>query len=506
MRLAVSSVAADARAGDRGTARGVAVDDLESESHETFRNELTSVAPDGRRRWIYARQPSGRFYRARTLVAIVLLGFLCSAPFVRVNGLPLVLLDVINRRFVFFGLLFWPQDFHLVVLIVLAALVTLVLTTAAIGRVWCGWLCPQTVFMEMVFRRIEFLIDGSAEQQVRRHRGPWTFDRLWRFVVKQVVFFALSFLIANLFLAYVIGAEALWKIVTDPPREHLAGLSMLTGFSFVFYAVFARFREQACILACPYGRVMSSLVDRRTITVAYDFRRGEPRGKLAAREGQSAESVRGDCIDCHRCVTVCPTGIDIRNGIQLECVACTACADACDDVMTRINRPRGLIRYTSHEVISGASPRLLTPRLAAYGAVWLLLIATAVIMLARRPAIDVLILRQAGALFAEQPNGDVVNLYTVQVFNRSTSARAVAIRAVSPAGASVRPLAPFQRVGAHAMQEGQFLLTVPRASLEGAATRVRFEVRDEGSSSAWIVDSSAIGPGAGAGSRSRGES
>jgi cytochrome c oxidase accessory protein FixG len=210
---------------------------------------------------------------------------------------------------------------------------------------------------------------------------------------------------------------------------------------------------------------------------------------------QAAWPARGDCIDCHRCVTVCPTGIDIRNGIQLECVACTACADACDDVMTRINRPRGLIRYTSHEAISGAAPRLLTPRIAAYGAVWLLLIAIAGIMLARRPAIDVLILRQAGALFAEQPNGDVVNLYTVQVFNRSTAVRDVRIRALSPAGASVRPLAPFQRVGAHAMQEGQFLLTVPRTSLAGPATRVRFEVRDQGSAS-WIVDSSAIGPGA----------
>jgi cytochrome c oxidase accessory protein FixG len=484
--------------------RLTASDDLES--HETFRNELSSIAPDGRRRWVYARQPSGRFYRARTLVAIVLLGFLCSAPFVRVNGLPLVLLDVINRRFVLFGLLFWPQDFHLVVLIVLAAIVTLVLTTAAVGRVWCGWLCPQTVFMEMVFRRIEFLIDGSAEQQVRRHRGPWTFDRLWRLVLKQAVFFFLSFLIANLFLAYVIGAEALWKIVTDPPREHLAGLGMLTTFSLVFYAVFARFREQACVLACPYGRVMSSLVDRRTITVAYDSRRGEPRGKLAAAGGAAAHatsSTRGDCIDCHRCVTVCPTGIDIRNGVQLECVACTACVDACDEVMTRINRPPGLIRYTSHEVISGVAPRLLTPRIAAYGGVWLLLIASAGVMLARRPAIDVLILRQAGALFAEQPNGDVVNLYTVQVFNRSISERAVAIRAVSPAGASVRPLAPYQRVGAHAMQEGQFLLTVPRTSLQGAATRVRFEVRDEGAES-WIVDSSVIGPATGG--RARGES
>jgi cytochrome c oxidase accessory protein FixG len=208
----------------------------------------------------------------------------------------------------------------------------------------------------------------------------------------------------------------------------------------------------------------------------------------------AAVSTRGDCIDCHRCVTVCPTGIDIRNGIQLECVACSACADACDEVMVRINRPRGLIRYTSPDLIAGRTRRLLTPRLLAYGAVWLALVAGVGVLLVRRPAIDVLILRQAGALFAVEPNGDVVNLYTVQVFNRSASPRDVTIRAASPMNAWVRPLAPFQRVGAHAMQEGQFLLTVPRNSLSGAATRIQFEIRDRRGVS-WMVDSSAIGPG-----------
>ena len=348
--------------------------------------------------------------------------------------------------------------------------------------------------MEMVFRRIEFLIDGSAEQQMRRHRGPWTFERIWRTVLKQAVFFGVSFFIANLFLAWVIGAGPLWRIVTDPPSEHFAGLAMLTTFSLVFYAVFARFREQACILACPYGRVMSSLVDRRTITVTYDTGRGEPRGRMTS-DAQAA-AAQGDCIDCRRCVTVCPTGIDIRNGIQLECVACTACIDACDDVMVRIDRPRGLIRYTSHDAVSKVTHRLLTPRLVAYAGVWLLLMATAGVLLVRRPATDVLILRQAGSLFAQQQNGDVVNLYTVQVFNRSASPREVKIRAASPEGASVRPLAPFAHVGAHAMQEGQFLLTVPRASLGGLATRVQFEVTEEGSAPRTI-ESSVIGPGGG---------
>src|SRR5262245_37927264 len=244
-----------------------------------------------------------------------------------------MMFNVIDRRFVLFGLLFWPQDFYLVVLIALTVLVTLILSTVAIGRVWCGWLCPQTIFLEMLFRKIEYLVDRSAEEQLRRHRGPWTTSRIGRTALKQAIFFGLSFLIANVFLAYIIGADELWRIVTDPPRQHLGGLVAITIFSGVFHAVFARFREQACILACPYGRVMSSLIDRHTITVTYDFRRGEPRGRIV--KSQAAEGARGDCIDCHQCVTVCPTGIDIRNGMQLECVNCTACIDACDDVMRR---------------------------------------------------------------------------------------------------------------------------------------------------------------------------
>ena len=379
---------------------------IEDQAHETFRNELASVAPDGRRRWIYARQPDGWFYNARTIVAAILLVFLFVAPFIRVNCLPFVLLNLIERRFVIFGVLFWPQDFYQVVLILLLILVTLALSTAAIGRIWCGWLCPQTVFMEMVFRRIEFLIEGSALQQMRRNRGPWNADRLWRAAVKHAVFFGLSFVIANLFLAYIIGTDALRVIVTDPPREHLTGLVIITLFSLTFYAVFARFREQACVLACPYGRYMSSLIDRQTVTVTYDVSRGEPRGHL---DRQAAASPHGDCVDCHQCVTVCPTGIDIRNGVQLECVNCAACADACDGVMTRLSRKTGLIRLTSHDAVSGGSPHWLTPRIKAYGAVWLALVVAVGVLMARRPDLDVLILRQAGTLFGAEASGAIVS-------------------------------------------------------------------------------------------------
>lgn len=467
------------------------------DAHETFRNELASVAPDGRRRWIYARKPAGRFYNRRTWLSVFLLAFLFSAPFVRINGQPLMLLNVLERKFVILGTVFWPQDFYLIVLIALALLVTLALSTAAVGRVWCGWLCPQTVFMEMLFRKIEFLIEGSAERQMRRDRGPWNADRIWRKGLKHGVFFALSFAIANVFLAYIIGSEALVAIVTAPPREHLGGLIAITIFSLVFYAVFARFREQACVLACPYGRYMSSLVDRNTVTVTYDFGRGEPRGHLLHGRPTAAQgdaSSPGDCVDCHQCVTVCPTGIDIRNGVQLECVNCAACIDACDSVMRRLNRAPGLIRMTSHAAVSGGAARWLTPRIKAYALVWLVLISAVGTLVAARPDVDVLILRQAGTMYATEATGEIVNLYTVQVFNRSARAREIEITAAMP-GARVEVLGPLRRLAPHALQEGRLLLAVPAAGLDGAVTPVRFEVRVDGGP-ARAFPSSLVGPGA----------
>jgi cytochrome c oxidase accessory protein FixG len=384
------------------------------QEHETFRNELASVHTDGRRKWVYARKPAGRFYTRRTVLSWFLLVFLFTAPFIKVAGQPLVLLNFLERRFVLFGLAFWPQDFYLVVLVALTVLLTLALSTTAVGRIWCGWLCPQTVFMEMLFRKIEYVIDGSAEQQLRRHRGPWTADRLVRFAIKQSVFVALSFVIANVFLAYIIGSDALIGIITSPPAEHWRGLVAISIFSLVFYGVFARFREQACTLACPYGRVMSALIDTRTITVTYDRVRGEPRGHRTAHDAAPA----CDCVYCGQCVTVCPTGIDIRNGIQLECVNCAACVDACDNVMTKLHRPIGLIRLTSHEAIMTGRTSWLTPRVKAYAAIWLLMATATTTLIARRPELSVLLLRQPGTLYANVGDG-VRNFYNLQVITRT---------------------------------------------------------------------------------------
>jgi cytochrome c oxidase accessory protein FixG len=461
------------------------------DEHDSFRDALASVHKDGRRKWIYARQPAGRYYRARTWLSWVLLAFLFGAPFVQLNGHPLILLDFLHRRFVVFGLVFWPQDFYLAVLLALTLLVTLALSTTAVGRIWCGWLCPQTVFMEMLFRKIEYLIDGSAAEQIRRDRAPRSLATAWRRVAKHAIFFALSFAIANVFLAYLIGAPELWSIVTDPPSEHLVGLVAITVFSLLFYGVFARFREQACTLACPYGRVMSALIDRHTLTVTYDHRRGEPRGHL--QRTTAATPATGDCVDCGQCVTVCPTGIDIRNGLQLECVNCTACIDACDSVMTRIGRPTGLIRIASEEGIRTGVSHWLTGRVKAYGAIWLVLAATVTSLILLRPDLDVLILRQPGTLYSTLDDGAIANFYNVQVINRTNRTRTLEYRALAPAGASIMPLGPITEAGPHALVESRLLLKVPAPSVAGGSTPVRFEVRADGVT-LDTIESSLIGP------------
>lgn len=460
-----------------------------TEDHETFRNELASVARDGRRRWIYARQPSGRLYQVRTVVSVFLLAFLLLAPFITVHGQPLMLLDVLNRRFVILATLFMPQDFYIVVVVALSVLVTIVLSTVVVGRIWCGWLCPQTIFMEMVFRRIEYLIDGSAEQQLRAERGPRTAHVWLRKGIKHAIFFGLSFVLANVFLAWIIGAGPLITIATDSPRRHLAGLFAIVGFSVVFYAVFARFREQACVLACPYGRMLSSLVDAETVTVTYDAGRGEPRSRLLRQDGSKHT---GDCIDCHRCVTVCPTGIDIRNGIQLECVACTACIDACNDVMLRVGRRPGLIRHTSAERVRGGSVRLMRTRVVAYAAVWAVLVSSVIVLIMVRRDLDFVILRQPGTLYATIAGGDVANFYTLEGLNRSGRPAPFSVEVLAPAGAQVTILGSSE-VPPYGVLDARLLLRLPSSAVLGTTTPVRLAVRS-GDRVVQQIDSAFLGP------------
>ena len=331
---------------------------------EDFRDHISTISEDGDRAWIYPKKPKGKHYNKRTIVSIVLLALLFGGPFMKIAGHPLMLFNVLQRKFIVFGVPFWPQDFFLFVLAMLTFFVFIILFTAIFGRVWCGWACPQTIFMELVFRKIEYAIEGDSTQQKVLNKAPWTTDKIKKKFFKHGIFFILAFLIANTFLAYIIGIDDLKLLVTEGPASHMGGFIALVVFTGAFYGVYARFREQACLVVCPYGRLQGVLLDRNSVVIAYDYVRGEPRGKMHKNE----ERKFGDCIDCHACVHVCPTGIDIRNGTQLECVNCTACIDACDDVMDKVGLNKGLIRYASENSIAQKEKFKITTRVIGYSA------------------------------------------------------------------------------------------------------------------------------------------
>lgn len=460
------------------------------DDHERFRAELASVRPDGRRKWIYARKPEGRFTTARTIVAVTLLAFLVISPFIHVGGFQFILLNVVRREFVIFGYPFWPNDFYLIALSFLALLVSIVLFTATIGRVWCGWLCPQTIFLETIFRRLEWAIEGGPKEQAARHAGPWTFDRTWRFLLKNALFWAVSFGIANVFLAYLISSDTLLSYVYDGPFAHLDVFIPLVLFTSVFFLVFARFREQACVIVCPYGRFMSALVDENTVAVTYDFRRGEQRSKwtkadtevkrTAAGESFKRASGHGDCVDCHQCVTVCPTGIDIRNGIQLECVNCTACIDACDTVMDKVGLPRGLIRYTSKSAVEEGSASWLSTRVKAYAVVWVVLMSVVISLFVLRNDLDVLVLRQEGTTWVRTPDG-TTNFYRLQIINKTSETKEVRVDVVEPRGAVITMVPTLQALQPHSMSKSRFLITIPDSLVgDNSNLEVRLVVRSGG--------------------------
>lgn len=444
---------------------------------QNFRDHLGNVTPEGKRLKIHPRKPRGAYHRARVVVSWVLLAILFGGPFVKIDGHPLLLLNILERKFVLFGVPFWPQDLHLFLLVVLTFVVFVVLFTAIFGRLWCGWACPQTIFLEMVFRKIEYFIEGDAVQQRRLDKAPWTTDKVIRKGLKHGIYFALSFLIANTFLAYIVGIERLWVIVTDPPSQHLAGLMSITVFSLLFYGVFARFREQACIIVCPYGRWQSVMVTEDTVAVTYDHKRGEPRGK--ARRGGKQVAGLGDCVECKQCVQVCPTGIDIRNGIQMECVNCTACIDACDEVMERVDRPKGLIRYSSLRGIESGQRNLLTVRTGAYAAVLMVLLVVAVSLFGTRADVQAVILREPGRLYNELSDGRLSNFYSVKIINKTFEEMPFRVQLEQPGGGELTWLGDPSPVSPQGIHEGRFYVAMPTSVLQPGRNPVVFSIWSE---------------------------
>lgn len=471
---------------------------------QSFRDHLATVNEEGKRNWIFPKKPSGRFYNARNIVALLLLTFFFSGPFITVNGNPLLLLNIIERKFVIFGVTFWPQDLHLLLFGMLTFILFIVLFTAVFGRLFCGWACPQTIFMEMVFRRIEYWIEGDGADQFRLNKKPWNFEKIRKKVMKHSIFFAIAFLISNMFLAYVIGKDQLFEIITDPPSEHLAGLSSMIIFSSVFYGVFAFMREQVCHFVCPYGRMQSVMLDNNSINVMYDYVRGETRANIKDRYqlenrkatledlGFSASEQFGDCIDCYQCVKVCPMGIDIRNGTQLECVHCTACIDACDSVMDKIDKPRGLIRYSSENAIRENKQKVLTPRVAGYSAILVILLTTFITLLTLRSDTETTILREPGTLYQELSDNRYSNIYNVKILNKTFEELPIDIRLESPEG-KVVSLGTVEMIEPQNSAEGRFMVQLHQDNLSGLQTDLTFGIYS-GDQKLETVTSGFLGP------------
>lgn len=392
---------------------------------ESFRDALASVREDGKRNWVYPKKVKGFFYNYRTYLSWLLLAILFAGPFIKVDGRPYMLFNIFERKFIIFGAAFWPQDTHLLIFLLLIFFVFVILFTVVFGRVWCGWACPQTLFMEMVFRKIEYLIEGDANQQRTLNEGPWTAEKIWKKGLKISVFGLISLLVGHLVMAYLIGIDQVIQIVTQPPTAHLAGFIGLVAFSGIFMFVFSWFREQACIVVCPYGRLQGVLLDDNSINVMYDYVRGEPRSPI--RKQATEVAPKGDCVDCGLCVQVCPTGIDIRNGTQMECVNCTACIDACDEVMVKVDRPTGLIRYASENSIKQGFQKLFTGRVKGYTFVLMLLVAAFVSLIATREDLEGTITRFPGMTYQARPDGKVSNLYNITLINKTFEPQSVTI-------------------------------------------------------------------------------
>ncbi|NQY29368.1 MAG: cytochrome c oxidase accessory protein CcoG [Flavobacteriaceae bacterium] len=395
---------------------------MSNQGKEVFRDSIGTITDDGKRNWIYAKKPSGRFYKYRTQISWGLLLCLFSFPFLKINGNQFLLFNVIDRKFNIFGFPFWPQDFHLLVMAMIIGVLFVVLFTVIFGRIFCGWICPQTIFMEMVFRKIEYAIEGDRGAQIRLDKQKWTTEKIIKRGLKWVLFFIISFIIANVFLAYFIGGDVLISYIFIEPLLHISTLLTLLLFTTVFFCVFSWFREQVCIIACPYGRLQGVLLDNKTINIAYDYVRGEKkegRAKFKKNEDR-ATTGKGDCIDCDQCVQVCPTGIDIRNGTQLECVNCTACIDACDFMMEKVNLPKGLIRFASEDNINKGEQTVFSKRQKAYSAVLILLSVVMSVMLFLRNDIEATLIKLPGQLYEKKENNIISNVFTYKLVNKTS--------------------------------------------------------------------------------------
>jgi cytochrome c oxidase accessory protein FixG len=425
-----------------------------------------------KRRWLYPALRKGKLYKWRSAISYVYLLFFFAGPFLRIGGQSFLLLNVIERKFVILGQVFWPQDIFLFVIATLVFVVFVTLFTITFGRVFCGWICPQTIFMELVFRKIEMWVEGDANKRRKLDAGEWTNEKVLKKGVKHFIFILLSFLIANTFLAYVIGSESLINIITQPVTAHIVGFISIWVFTAIFYLVYSQVRELVCTVICPYGRLQGVLIDKDTVVVAYNDVRGEPRGKL---KKDADQTLKGDCVDCDLCVAVCPTGIDIRKGTQLECINCTACIDACNYVMDKINKPLNLIGYYSENMITNNQKPSFTWRMAGYSTIMVLLMVILSYFIFSRSDVDITVMRSAGMLYQEQPGSYISNIYNAEIINKSNETKTIIIKATDPA-IKIKYIQSPGAIEKGGSVKVVFFVMMPAASIHAPKTTVKLQL------------------------------
>ena len=433
---------------------------MELETPRTFRDRPINIDDSGHRNWIYAKQPKGEWYTRRTIVAWLAISFLVLAPFIKINGNPMMLFDVANRKFSLFGQLIWAQDTYLLSLIMAVAVVFIVLFTVIYGRIWCGWACPQTIFLEMVYRRIEYLFEG--DYRTRKKNESSGSAKFFRKLAKHAVYIAISIVITNIFLNWIIGPERLWAIISEPIHDHLFGFFAMLGLSVFYYWIYAFFREQVCTMICPYGRLQGVLLDSKSIAVTYDYKRGEPRGPKST----------GDCIDCHQCVSVCPTGIDIKNGSQLECINCTACIDECNIVMKKINKPKNLIRFDSVYGIETGKRSVLNARTYAYSAVLAILVIILAITIFNRKPIETTMLRVQGSIFQKVDSATFSNLYMLKIINKTQADKSLQLRMITPKSGKIQLVTGQTLLKSQGTLESVIIINLNSMDLAGKSTLI----------------------------------
>lgn len=460
-----------------------------------FRDHIATADKKGYRKWVYAKKVDGKWFRWRTWMSWVLLAIMFVGPFVRINGNPLLMINIVQRKFSILGQIFWPQDTIIFAVAMLVFFASIMIFTTAFGRLWCGWTCPQTVMMEMVFRKIEYWIDGDAHEQKLLAASPWNANKIFKRVSKMAIFFGLSFIVGNTLFSYIIGSDELFRIITDDPRNHVTGLTFMLLFTLLFFAIFARFREQACTFICPYGRFQSALLDENTMIVAYDYKRGEGRAPLKrdqTTEQRKAEG-KGDCVNCHQCVAVCPTGIDIRNGVQMECVNCTACIDACDSVMDKVGSPRGLIRYASLNGIEKGESLKFTARMKLYSVILTGLVTLFLVLVFTRSDVETALLRAPGTLFQQTAEGKISNIYTLRIVNKTSHDIPIELKLLKGEG-KIKVLGASELVVAKEKStQTSVLIEVEKDHLKGATTQLEVGIYSKGKL-LETVDTAFVGP------------